>query len=158
MTSFTDQVITGKDALPASMLAPIDALQEFYSAFNNRDMDLMSRNWARSDDIAMSNPLGGIKRGWQEIRSVYLNIFAAGIRVYVEFHDFRIIESGDMFCAVGRERGHLNKGDTELGLEIRTSRVYKRLSSRWCQVHHHGSIDDPGMLKAYQDMVLHDKD
>ena len=158
MTASTDHVITGKDVLPDPVSGPIDALKEFYLAFNGRDMALMSRDWARADDIAMSNPLGGIKRGWQEISSVYRNIFAAGIRVYVEFYDFRIIESGDMFCAVGRERGHINKGDTELALEIRTSRVYERLNSRWFQVHHHGSIDDPGLLKAYQDMVLRGKE
>lgn len=26
-------------------------------------------NWAQSDDVAMDNPLGGIKRGWSQIRS-----------------------------------------------------------------------------------------
>ncbi len=59
--------ITGKepsDGLPGAL----QALVQFYDAFNSRDLEKMSLNWAQSDEIAMDNPLGGIKRGWDEIR------------------------------------------------------------------------------------------
>lgn len=52
------------------------ALVQFYGAFNSRNLQMMSENWAQSDEIAMDNPLGGIKRGWAEIQSVYARIFA----------------------------------------------------------------------------------
>ena len=51
--------------------SPFYALVQFYHAFNNRNMTVMAENWAQSDEIAMDNPLGGIKRGWAEIRQVY---------------------------------------------------------------------------------------
>lgn len=52
--------ITGKEA-QGDLSLPYHALVQFYYAFNNRDVDILSRNWDQSDEIAMDNPLGGIK-------------------------------------------------------------------------------------------------
>ena len=60
----------------------------------------------------------------------------------------------DLSCAIGRERGELTIGNNRLELAIRTSRVYQRIESQWRQVHHHGSIDEPELLRAYQAAVL----
>ena len=57
------QAITGKEDR-GQLLSPYQALVQFYCAFNSGDMPMMAENWAQSDDIAMDNPLGGIKRGW----------------------------------------------------------------------------------------------
>jgi hypothetical protein len=77
----------------------------FYCAFNARDIQMMADNWAQSEDIAMDNPLGGIQRGREEIRSVHERIFQGPAAVYVEYYDYVIHEPADMFYAVGRERG-----------------------------------------------------
>ena len=81
--------ITGKED-KADLKGPLLALVEFYEAFNNRDMDKMSKNWAQTDETAMDNPLGGIKRGWEEIKAVYKRIFNGPAKVYVEFYDYTI--------------------------------------------------------------------
>ena len=101
----------------------------------------------------MDNPVGGIVRGWPQVSAVYERIFTGGARVRVEFHDYTLHEAGDVFYAVGRERGELRTGETTLALAIRTTRVFKQLDGRWRQVHHHGSIDDPDLLKRYQAAV-----
>ena len=62
--------------LPDEVSTPIGALNEFYRAFNSRDLALMQQNWENSEEAAMDNPLGGIKRGWSEIEPVYERIFA----------------------------------------------------------------------------------
>ncbi len=98
----------------------------------------------------MNNPLGGIKRGWDEIKSVYENLFGGPAEVYVEFYDYTIHEAGNTFYAVGRERGYCRLGDSELALAIRTTRIFRNMEGRWRQVHHHGSIEDPDLLKRYQ--------
>jgi ketosteroid isomerase-like protein len=133
---------------------PEVALEQFYAAFNGRNLALMAENWAQTDEIALDNPLGGIRRGWNEIRPLYERVFGGPARVYVEFHDFTLHVGDDCFYAVGRERGHYRLGDTELALAIRTSRVYRKIEGRWKQVHHHGSIDDPDLLARYQSAVL----
>jgi limonene-1,2-epoxide hydrolase len=76
---------------------PLQALTEFYRAFNDGDLELMERNWDDSPEAAMDNPLGGIKRGWREIREVYERIFSSGARVHVEFHDYTLHVHGDVF-------------------------------------------------------------
>jgi hypothetical protein len=74
--------------------------------------------------------------------------------VYVEYYDYTIHESPDMFYAVGRERGYFRLGEVEIKLAVRTSRIYKRVDNEWKQVHHHGSIEDPQLLEQYQSAVL----
>ncbi|MFQ5431853.1 MAG: YybH family protein [Nitrospinota bacterium] len=144
--------ITGKENREG-LFGPLMALVEFYAAFNGRDINKMARNWAGTDEVVMDNPLGGIKRGWQDIKEVYEKIFNGPAEVYVEFHDYTLHESGDMFFAAGRERGVFRRGETSVDLKVRTSRIFKLIDGRWRQVHHHGSIEDPGLLKEYQTAV-----
>ncbi len=132
---------------------PLQALVEFYDAFNSRDLGKMSKNWAQTDEIVMDNPLGGIKRGWQEIQSVYERIFKGTAKVYVEFYDYTVHEARNIFYAVGRERGEFRIGETVINLAIRTTRIYRLIDGQWRQVHHHGSIDEPELLAQYQSAV-----
>lgn len=145
--------ITGKEN-QGDLSSPYQALVQFYCAFNSRNMQMMSENWAQTDEIAMDNPLGGIKRVWTEIQSVYEGIFNGPAEVYVEYYDYTIYETSEMFYAVGREREHFRLGGEEIKLAIRTSRIFKNMNGRWRQVHHHGSIEDPQLLARYQGAVL----
>lgn len=147
------QPVTGADYAPGAEVAPLGALQQFYHAFNTRDLALMAAHWWTGDDVAMDNPLGGIARGWDAIRLVYTRIFAGPARVQVEFHDYTLHVGGELCYAVGRERGTLERDGGALALAIRTSRIFRRVDGVWRQVHHHGSIDDPTLLAAYQAMV-----
>jgi ketosteroid isomerase-like protein len=147
------KVITGREDL-ADLTQPIQALAQFYRAFNERDLARMADNWDTSPQVAMDNPLGGIKRGWQDIKAVYERIFNSPHKVTVEFHDYTLHVFNDVFYAVGRERGHLESHlearETRLNLNFRTSRIFRRIDAQWRQVHHHGSIEDPQLLAAYQ--------
>ena len=149
--STNNQAITGSEAKTDSK--PYNALVEFYRAFNGRNMKLMAQNWNHTEESSMSNPLGGIRRGWDEIQRVYDKIFNGQAEVYVEFYDYTIHQSGVMFCAVGRERGYFRANGKEIELAIRTSRFYRLECGKWQQVHHHGSIDNPALLSDYQTLV-----
>lgn len=129
------------------------ALQEFYTAFNTKNLELMEKNWLHSEEIAMDNPLGGIKRGWDEIKPVYERIFRGEADVYVEFYDYTIADIEGGFCAIGRERGYVQVKDKKLELAIRTSRVYKLVEGKYKQIHHHGSIENPKLLAQYQNLM-----
>lgn len=145
--------ITGKEQ-QGDLSTPYQALVQFYCAFNAGDLEMMSQNWWQSDEIAMDNPLGGIKRGWTEIRPVYERIFSGPAQVYVEFFDYTIHETAEMFYAVGRERGYFRLAGEEIPLAIRTSRIFRKVDGIWKQTHHHGSIEDPQLLAKYQAAVL----
>ena len=144
--------ITGREDL-GEVRDPRQALAQFYCALNSRDLTLMAENWEQSSDAAMDNPLGGIKRGWDEIRAVYERIFRGPARLRVEFYDYTLHESDQVFYAVGRERGRFENGPHSLDLAIRTTRIFRRAGDGWRQVHHHGSIEDPALLAAYQQAV-----
>lgn len=147
------QPITGKEVF-SDLNDPVQALAQFYYAFNNGDMDVISQNWNKSEEVVMNNPLGGIKRGWEEIRGVYEKIFNGPAKVYVEFYDYTIHRTNEMFYAVGRERGSFAVAGKTIDLKIRTSRIFKSINGIFRQVHHHGSIENPELLKEYQDIVL----
>jgi ketosteroid isomerase-like protein len=145
--------ITGREEL-GDLSRPTQALAEFYRALNARDLSLMARNWDQGGEAVMDNPLGGIRRGWPEIRKIYERLFQAQAAFSFEFYDYTLHQAGDVCYAVGRERGRFESGETKLDLAIRTTRVFRRTDGRWRQVHHHGSIDDPESLKEYQQAVL----
>lgn len=133
--------------------SPHAALNDFYQGFNGRNIAMVSKSWNHNDCVSMSNPLGGIKRGWEEVQHVYETIFLGETEVFVEFYDIHIRTGNDFFIAVGRERGFARRNGKTLELAIRTSRFFVRDDGAWKQYHHHGSMDDPQNLDAYQKMI-----
>lgn len=146
------QPITGKEGKWEGT-SPYLALVRFYRAFNSGNLEMMAEGWAQSGEIAMDNPVGGIKRGWPEIEAVYKRIFDGPAAVFVEFYDYTIHETPETFFSVGRERGTFCIGEKCIPLAIRTTRIFRKIDGRWRQVHHHGSIDDPSLLDGYQKAV-----
>lgn len=136
-----------------TLSAPLRVVSEFYEAFNQRDLEKLAENWAQTDQIAMDNPVGGIKRGWAEIQAVYERIFSGQATVYVEFYEYTLHEQADLFYVVGREQGEYRLGEIVLALAFRTTRIFQRLEGHWRQVHHHGSIEDPELLARYQQAI-----
>jgi Ketosteroid isomerase homolog len=146
--------ITGRE-ISDNQQEPLQALAQFYCALNSRDIEMMQQNWANSVEAAMDNPLGGIKRGWSEIKTTYEKLFGSKGAYRFEFYDYTLHQTGDLFYVVGRERGELDIGGKPMRMAIRTSRIFRRdAEKKWRQVHHHGSIEDPQMLNAYQQAVL----
>jgi hypothetical protein len=146
--------INGSENLANVENDKLKILINFYKAFNQRDLKLMQSVWLNSDEASMNNPVGGIMRGWKDIESVYDKIFNGKAKVYVEFYEFTIHSTDNMFFVTGRERGFFEKGDIKIDLAIRTSRVFIKVNGDWKHVQHHGSIDNPDLLKKYQDAIL----
>lgn len=118
-------------------------------------MALMEQNWDATDEAAMDNPLGDIKRGWAEIRYVYERLFGGANQYQFEFYDYTLQRYGEVFIAIGRERGQFVTEDgLPIDLVIRTTRIFRWADGWWRQIHHHGSIDNPDMLARYQQAVL----
>ena len=146
--------INGSENLSNVENDKLKALINFYKAFNNRDIKLMQKVWLNSKEASMNNPVGGIMRDWNNIESVYDKIFNGNAKVYVEFYDFTLHETENMFFVTGRERGYFENGNTKIELAIRTSRVFIKKDNEWKQIQHHGSIDNPDLLQKYQNAIL----
>ena len=76
--------ITGNEDL-GDLSQPQQALAQFYRAFNTRDLKMMDENFARSDEVAIDNPLGGIRRGADQPHVMYEGVFKSSADVHVEF-------------------------------------------------------------------------
>jgi ketosteroid isomerase-like protein len=147
------QPVDGSDFSGDTTL-PRQALAQFYKAFNSQDMVLMEQIWEQSEEAVLANPLGGIKRGWKEIRPVYERIFGSKTPVRVEFYDYTLPEFVDIFYAVGRERPLTGSGESDLQVDIRTTRIYHRqVDGKWKLIHYHGSFDDAELLAKFQATV-----
>jgi ketosteroid isomerase-like protein len=144
--------ITGKEEL-GDLSQPQQALTQFYRAFNSRDLKMIDENFAHSDAVAIDNPLGGIRRGADEPHKMYEGIFKSPADVHVEFWDYTIHRVGDVFWAVGRERGTYHDREAVKDLNIRTTRIFQLVDGRWRQMHHHGSIEDSKLFNDYQNAV-----
>jgi ketosteroid isomerase-like protein len=144
--------ITGNEDL-GDLSQPRQALAQFYRAFNTRDLRMLDENFAHTDEVAIDNPLGGIRRGADEPHKMYEGVFKSPADVHVVFWDYTIHRVGDVFWAVGRERGTYHDGGAIKELNIRTTRIFKLMDGRWRQMHHHGSIEDAQLLAEYQSAV-----
>jgi len=129
------------------------ALESFYYALNHRDPDVLAQVWSNHPLVQLNNPLGGILRGHDTVCAVYDRIFRGPLRLRITFSD--IVEYLHTTHAVfaGRELGaYTTRDGHDVPLEIRTTRYFRYTDDhRWRQFHHHGSIDDPQALRAYQD-------
>ncbi len=145
--------ISGSETVgdPAS---PVAALIAFYRAFNTADLDGLARNWLDGDEPSTSNSIGGLRRGWSAIREGYARLFAGAARVQVTFHDFTVRGDDHACLFVGREKGTCESPAGTLALRIRTTRWFVRRGGVWRQLHHHGSIEEPALLAAYQTAIF----
>jgi hypothetical protein len=84
---------------------------------------------------------------------MYGAVFKSLADVHIEFWDYTIHRAGDVFWAVGRERGTYRDGNDLKTLSIRTSRIFQLINGRWRQMHHHGSIEDAKLLADYRNAV-----
>lgn len=130
------------------------ALESFYYALNQRDSTILRQVWATHPLAQLNNPLGGILRGGDAVAELYDRIFDGPVRLQVTFGDIvEYLGEGHAVFA-GRETGtYTSPNGDETPLEIRTSRYFRYHDGRWQQFHHHGSIDEPQALHAYQQAI-----
>ena len=130
------------------------ALESFYYALNNRDIAVLRADWANDPLVQLNNPVGGIIRGADGVAALYEKVFAGELNLKITFGDVIAYVGDGHAVFAGREVGSYTTADgTVVPLEIRTSRYFRYEEGRWRQYHHHGSIDDADLLRAYQRTV-----
>ncbi|MDF1631291.1 nuclear transport factor 2 family protein [Mycoplana sp. MJR14] len=134
--------------------SPLDALIEFYRAFNAGDLKGLESVWVEGEAPSMDNPIGGIRRGWGTIAEGYSKLFSGPAKVHVTFHDFSSQGGSEWHLFVGRERGTCITADDKLEIAFRTTRWFIRQDDAWRQLHHHGSVEDADMLREYQRLIF----
>ncbi len=140
--------ITGEENR-MDLTQPLQALSEFYAAFNERDLEKLGQVWVQTDEAVIINPVG-LTRGWDAIRTGYAHMFSKPGSTQTKFYDYSVHMDGELCYAVGRERGEFRQAGTRIPLETRTTNILKWIDGRWRLVHHHVSLEDPQTLAAFQ--------
>ena len=133
------------------------ALETFYFALNNGQLDLITATWAANPLVQLNNPLGGIIRGRSGVTALYERLFRSQVGLTVTLSDIGMYADEHHVVFAGRENGTFVEPATgaELEIEIRTTRYFRNEPDvhRWQQFHHHGSVDDAAVLAAYRGAV-----
>jgi ketosteroid isomerase-like protein len=130
------------------------AVESFYYGWHHRDADAIRAVWSDDPLAQLDNPVGGILRGGDAIAGLYQKVFASPADVQVTFGDVIAYHGQGDAVFAGRETGSYTAPDGRtIPLEIRTTRYFRYAGGHWRQYHHHGSIDDPGALRAYQQAI-----
>jgi hypothetical protein len=134
----------------------VAALESFYYALTRRDLRALASVWSQDALAQLNNPLGGILRSGPAVTELYRRVFAGNVNLCVTFVDAATYWWDDAVVFAGREVGRYHDPHGAIvPLTIRTTRVfgYDHGQGRWLQLHHHGSIDNPEELAAYQESV-----
>jgi SnoaL-like domain len=91
-----------------------------------------------------------IRRGCISIQEDYERLFKGSANARLELYDFTQQSGADGRLFVGRERSSCIAPTVHVRLRIRTTRWFVRSEGAWRQLHHHGSIEAPGLLADYQ--------
>ncbi len=148
-----EQVICGSESIK-DLKDPSFSLSQFYRAFNNRDMNLMAENWSHSNTTSLFNPVGGLRTGWKEIKTLYEHIFGEKFNYRLRLTDYSIQKSSEMFVASGNVEGTIEDRNETFTFQVRSTRVYILECNNWKQIHHHSSIIDPSELNEYEFTVI----
>lgn len=81
------------------------ALESFYYALNNRDLNALRADWSSSPLTQLNNPVGGILRGTDRIAELYARVFSGSLNVQVTFHDVIAYVGERHAVFAGRESG-----------------------------------------------------
>jgi ketosteroid isomerase-like protein len=94
--------------------------------------------------MVVISPLADVVRGWSEVRRAYVGLFSGRMTITTEFFDYTLHRSGEIFYAVGRERGQTAVGDRTLHQTARATNIFRRgKDGTWKLVHHHVSVAGP---------------
>jgi len=135
ITSLDDFIERGaRDRLAEALRPGIEgahaALETFYYAHNTASRDLYRR---------------------MGIAGSAAHLLDRTVRIHVELTNIARYATPALVIFAGIERGSYEHEGIETPLEARTTRVFGFIEGQgWRQVHHHGSIDDPAALAAYQ--------
>lgn len=115
------------------------ANEQFYRAFEKKDLDAMSNVWSQGTLSTCIHPGGRAIRGWKEIYTSWSEIFHH--TDYIEIDPELVsVEIGDRVAYVILIENVLQVSrGRRLEAQSLATNIFLKLGDRWYLVHHHGS-------------------
>ncbi|HEX6210403.1 MAG TPA: nuclear transport factor 2 family protein [Methylomirabilota bacterium] len=133
----------------------LDANEQFYLAFTNRDLAAMSRLWFPADWVECVHPGGQALRGWEAVKDGWAAVFNAGANLLVAATDVRVRRVGDVAWVSCRERLAASADGRMVTSEAQATNLFVRHDERWRMVLHHASpLPFTGPPQSGSDVVV----
>lgn len=115
--------------------AVLEANARFYSAFEARDLDLMSDLWVHDDDAVCVHPGWTPLRGWPAIGASWVALFDGPQQLQFIVTDEHVVVDGDV-AWVSCDENLLTAGASGV---VTALNLFRRTADGWRLVVHHGA-------------------
>jgi ketosteroid isomerase-like protein len=103
--------------------------------------------WSHRDDISLYGALGGMERGWSEVRPRYDWVSQAMIAEGIRIENLHTEISGDVAVAVDLEHMVRTIDGKRIPRTLRVTHCYRREGGAWKIFHRHGDELRPSERK-----------
>ena len=120
-------------------LTPADAETAFYTAIEDKDMEVMVDVWLDSEHVICIHPMGTRQQGRQEVMAGWQHIFGKESSLRFNPRDIDRQISGKLAVHILHEQ-LLPQSDPDKLIDIVTTNAYKLTEGGWKMILHHASI------------------
>lgn len=119
--------------------AVLIANQEFYRAFEKKDLEGMEAVWSKGIGCLCVHPGREALKGWSDIRQSWEQIFKNTSYIEIDADIITVETSGDLAYVVLVENILQISNSRRLEAQSMATNLFERMGDRWYLVHHHGS-------------------
>ena len=115
------------------------ANEDFYRAFEKKDIDAMAAIWSHGIGSLCVHPGRPALKGWSDIRESWVQIFKHTQYLEIDLEVISTEVQADMAYVVLVEKVMQVSRGRRLEARSMATNVFERMGDRWYLVHHHGS-------------------
>ena len=119
--------------------AVLAANNDFYRAFERKDMEAMSHVWSQGTGSTCVHPGRKPLKGWEAIRSSWEGIFRNTSYLEIETEVVRTEVNGDIAYVLLIETVFQVAGGRQVRAQSIATNVFEQMAQQWYLIHHHGS-------------------
>lgn len=113
--------------------------QEFYRAFEKKDMEAMAALWSHGIGSLCIHPGRDALKGWGAVRMAWEAIFKNTAYLEIETEIVSVEVSGDLAFVVLVENVRQVVSGRQTRSQSMATNIFERMGQQWYMVHHHGS-------------------
>ncbi len=117
----------------------LNANEQFYQAFNSRDLDLMKRVWHEDASVACIHPGWEVLRGFDSIIKSWANIFLGSENLEIRLSEIELTTSPEVIWVSCQENLFAMSMSGVQVSKVHATNLFKRARGGWKMVLHHAS-------------------
>jgi uncharacterized protein (TIGR02246 family) len=124
----------------------------FYQAFEQGDLEAMSRLWENSDDVVCVHPMGDALRGAQAVNQAWRELFANEVSMRFAIEEIHVTRVGPIAIHIVKE--HIAVPGGKAVAPMMATNIYREGADGWRMILHHAS-PSPGISLGQSAPAVH---